>query len=77
MAVVQRGERLINVENFTDNLVYAKRFEARGVLVEVSERGFFILKKVDPARFLIFFVFCPDLPDKPWFLIDGLGSSTS
>jgi hypothetical protein len=54
MTVVQRGERLIDVENFADNLVYAERFQARGVLVEISERGFFIRKKIDPARLLIF-----------------------
>lgn len=54
MTVVQRGERLINIENFADNLVYAERFQTRGVLVEISERGFFIRKKIDPARLLIF-----------------------
>ncbi|SAQ24885.1 Uncharacterised protein [Klebsiella grimontii] len=43
------------------------------MLVEISERGFFILKKIDPARFLILFAFRPDLPDKPRFLIDRLG----
>ena len=40
MTVVQRGERLINIENFADNLVYAERFQTRGVLVEISERDF-------------------------------------
>jgi hypothetical protein len=54
MTVVQRGERLIDVENFADNLIHAERFQARGVLVEISERGFFIRKKIDPARLLIF-----------------------
>jgi hypothetical protein len=44
------GERLIDVENFADNVSHAERFQARGVLVEISERGFFIRKKIDPAR---------------------------
>jgi hypothetical protein len=54
MTVVQDGERLVDVEDFADNVIHAERFQARGVLVEISERGFFIRKKIDPARLLIF-----------------------
>lgn len=45
MTVVYRSQRLINVEDFADNLIHPQRLQARGMLIEVSKRGLFILER--------------------------------